>query len=107
MIKACHTDFHGECLKQTKKKEVIHKTKVISLRSVCHNCTIPGDLLGLVDYNVGKEANRGDCKEYKGVEWALCARLSIQDDEEVSILESLCTGKEGEELSEKSKQRTD
>lgn len=83
-----------------KQKESFWDKYIITAKST-------GDLLSLIDYYVGNEANQRDCKECRGIEWVLCAWPSIQDDEEVSILELLCTEKEGEELSEKSKQRPD
>lgn len=65
------------------------------------------DWLCLLNHYFGNEAIQRDCKEYKGLKWVLCAWPSLQNDKEVSILKLLCTEKEGEQLSEKSKQRLD
>lgn len=92
-----------------KKKKVIPKCIIKQLPWDQHirNAKSIGDWFDLLDHFVGSEAIQRDCKECKGIEWMLCAWPFLQDDKEVSTLELLCTEKEGEELSEKSKQRPD
>lgn len=100
----------------TFRENALDKQKIIS-RPLMHNQKSPWDKhirhanlhggIGLSDYSFQKEAIQKDCKACKGIEWVLCAWPSLQDDEEVPTLELCCTEKEGEELSEKSKQRPD